>query len=95
MAVPLNGGLLILLCVAPPFSALLYWAVPGIYPWLNADPEVIEQGVPYLQARVLAMFFMGANFAFRGYWNAIDLRAAVHEHAHRHARRPTSSSTGC
>jgi multidrug resistance protein, MATE family len=73
MAVPLNGGLLILLCVAPVFSALLYWAVPGIYPWLNADPEVIEQGVPYLQARVLAMFFMGANFAFRGYWNAIDL----------------------
>ena len=73
MAVPLNGGLLILLCVAPPLSALLYFAVPAIYPWLNADPAVIEQGVPYLQARVLAMLFMGANFAFRGYWNAVDL----------------------
>jgi multidrug resistance protein, MATE family len=73
MAVPLNGGLLILLCVAPLLSALLYWLVPVIYPWLNADAEVIEQGVPYLQARVLAMLFMGANFAFRGYWNAVDL----------------------
>lgn len=72
-AVPLNGGLLIVLCVAPPLSALLYWGVPAIYPYLNADPEVIVQGVPYLQARVLAMFFMGANFAFRGYWNAVDL----------------------
>jgi putative MATE family efflux protein len=72
-AIPLNGGLFILLCIAPPLSALLYWAVPYIYPYLNSDPEVVAQGVPYLQARVLAMLFMGANFAFRGYWNAIDL----------------------
>jgi multidrug resistance protein, MATE family len=73
MAVPLNGGLLIVLCVAPPLSMLLYWAVPVIYPYLNSDPEVIAQGVPYLQARVLAILFVGANFAFRGYWNAVDL----------------------
>ena len=73
MAVPLNGGLLILLCVAPPLSVLLYYSVPAIYPYLNSDPDVIAQGVPYLQARVLAMFFMGANFAFRGYWNGVDL----------------------
>jgi multidrug resistance protein, MATE family len=72
-AVPLNGGLLIVLCVAPPLSALLYWAVPVIYPYLNGDPDVIAQGVPYLQARVLAILFVGANFAFRGYWNAVDL----------------------
>jgi multidrug resistance protein, MATE family len=73
MAVPLNGGLLVVLCVAPPLSMLLYWAVPLIYPYLNSDPEVIAQGVPYLQARVLAILFVGANFAFRGYWNAVDL----------------------
>ena len=72
-AVPLNGGLLIVLCIAPPLSILLFWLVPAIYPYLNSDPEVIAQGVPYLQARVLAMVFMGANFAFRGYWNAVDL----------------------
>ena len=72
-AIPLNGGLFIVLCAAPPLSALLFWAVPHIYPYLNGDPEVIAQGVPYLQARVLAMLFMGANFAFRGYWNAVDL----------------------
>jgi multidrug resistance protein, MATE family len=72
-AVPLNGGLLIMLLVAPPLSVLLYWAVPAIYPVLNSDPDVIAQGVPYLQARVLAILFVGANFAFRGYWNAVDL----------------------
>jgi multidrug resistance protein, MATE family len=72
-AVPLNGGLLIMLCIAPPLSLLLYWAVPAIYPYLNSDPDVIRQGVPYLQARVLAVMFVGANFAFRGYWNAVDL----------------------
>jgi putative MATE family efflux protein len=72
-AVPLNGGLWIMLLAAPPLSALLYFAVPAIYPWLNGDPEVIAQGVPYLQARVLAIFFVGSNFAFRGYWTAVDL----------------------
>ena len=72
-AVPLNGGLLVVLLAAPVLSAILFWAVPHIYPWLNSDPDVIGQGVPYLQARVLAIFFVGANFCFRGYWNAIDL----------------------
>lgn len=73
MAVPLNGGLLLIFAVAPPLSVLLYVAVPWIYPHLNADPEVVAQGVPYLQARVLSIVFVGANFAFRGYWNAVDL----------------------
>ncbi len=73
LAVPLNGGLFIILLAAPPLSALLFWLVPVIYPYLNGDPDVIAQGVPYLQARVLAILFVGANFAFRGYWNAVDL----------------------
>ena len=72
-ASPLNGGLLLICLAAPALSAVLYWSVPLIYPWLNGDPEVIAQGVPYLQARVLAIVFVGANFCFRGYWNAVDL----------------------
>jgi MATE family, multidrug efflux pump len=73
VAIPLNEGLLIVLLVAPVLSALLYFAVPWVYPHLNEDPEVIRQGVPYLQMRVLAIMFVGMNFAFRGFWNAIDL----------------------
>ncbi len=73
VAVPLNEGLLIVLLAAPPLTALLYFVVPVIYPYINSDPTVIEQGVPYLQIRLLAILFVGMNFAFRGYWNAVDM----------------------
>jgi MATE family multidrug resistance protein len=73
MARPLNAGLLMVLVSAPLLSAALYFSIPAIYPLINADPDVIRQGVPYLQARTLAILFVGCNFAFRGYWNAVDL----------------------
>lgn len=72
-AEPLNAAILICLIAGPALSLPLYHAVPHFYPFFNADPDVIEQGVPYLQLRVLAIAFMGINWAFRGYWNAIDL----------------------
>lgn len=72
-AVVLNGALVLVLLIAPVLTALLYHATPVFYPWLNNDPEVVGQGVPYLQVRILAIVFVGANFAFRGYWNAVDL----------------------
>ncbi len=71
-AAPLNAGLLIVAVVAPLLSALLFFLVPAFYPYLNGDPAVIEQGVPYLEARVLAIIFVAFNYAFRGYWNAVD-----------------------
>ncbi len=72
-AIPLNAGLVIVLVVAPVLSVLLILAVPHAYPWLIDDPEVIELGIPYLDARLLGIVFVGMNFAFRGYWNAVDL----------------------
>ncbi len=72
-AVPLNGGLLIVVLVALPLSATLFFLVPDLFPYLNSDPEVVALGVSYMQWRILAMVMVGANFAFRGYWNAIDL----------------------
>jgi putative MATE family efflux protein len=73
VALPLNEGLLILLLAAPLMTVGLYQLVPIIYPYINPDPEVIRHGVPYLQVRVLAILFVGMNFAFRGYWNAVDM----------------------
>lgn len=73
MAHSLNGGLLIVLLVGVPLTLAYHFLVPQIYPFLNSDPEVIRQGVPYLQIRLMAIFFVGANFAFRGYWNAVDM----------------------
>jgi putative MATE family efflux protein len=71
-AIPLNGGLLVALVVAVPWSVLLIALAPQYFPLLADDPAVVEQGVPYLRARLFAMFALGMNFAFRGYWNAVD-----------------------
>jgi MATE family multidrug resistance protein len=70
---PLNAGLLIALLVAPPLSLLLVALTPYLYPLLVADPEVVAVGVPYLQIRLVAMVCVAMNFAFRGYFNAVDL----------------------
>jgi MATE family multidrug resistance protein len=70
---PLNAGLLIALVVAPLFSLVLFTATPLFYPLLIDDAAVVEVGVPYLQIRLLSMVFVAMNFAFRGYWNAVDM----------------------
>lgn len=69
----LNTALLLVLLIAPVLSFALVFGVDNLYPYLNSDPAVIEAGVPYLQARILAIVFVGMNFAFRGYWNALDM----------------------
>lgn len=69
----LNSALLLVLVVAPLFSLLLISLVDTVYPYLNADPEVIALGAPYLEFRLMAIMFVGMNFAFRGYWNAMDM----------------------
>ena len=71
-AIPLNGGLLVAFVFAIPWSAALVALAPQYFPWLTTDSEVVAEGVPYVRARLLAMVAMGANFAFRGYWNAVD-----------------------
>ncbi len=73
MAVPLNGGLLLALAIGIPLSVILYFAAPFLYPYLMSDPLVIAEGVPYLQARLIAITAVGMNFAFRGYFNGVNL----------------------
>jgi putative MATE family efflux protein len=69
----LNAALIVIACVAPLLTMLLYCAIPHIYPYINDDPDVIALGVPYIQIRSLSILFVSMNFAFRGYWNAVDL----------------------
>ncbi|MCP4897392.1 MAG: MATE family efflux transporter [bacterium] len=71
-AVPLNVGLLVAMVVGLPLSLILVGFADDLFPLLINDPEVVELGVPYLRARMLAMAFVGCNFAFRGYWNGIN-----------------------
>lgn len=85
-AIPLNGGLLLALTLAVPWSAFLIAFTWDFFPFLASDTAVVEQGVPYLRARLVAMFAMGMNFAFRGYWNAVDksilyMRTLISMHA--------------
>lgn len=72
VAVPLNGGLVVGVCVGIPLSAVLIATAAGYFPWVSQDAAVIDVGVPYLQARLVAMVAMGANVCFRGHWNATD-----------------------
>jgi putative MATE family efflux protein len=71
-AIPLNGGLLLVLLLAIPASALFIWLTPTVFPLLHDDPEVVRMGGGYLQIRLVGMVAVGMNFAFRGYWNAVD-----------------------
>ena len=68
---PLRAGLLLAVVSGVPLALLLYLAVPFVYPLFNQDPAVLELGPEYLQLRLLALPFVGINFAFRGYWNGI------------------------
>ncbi|MBT8079848.1 MAG: MATE family efflux transporter [Gammaproteobacteria bacterium] len=72
-AMVLNTALLIVVVIAPVFSVVVIYASGHFYPLLNDDPAVIREGLPYLQWRLAAIVFVGMNFAFRGYWNALDL----------------------
>ena len=69
----LNAALVVVLVVAPIFSLILIQLAEPVYPFLNSDAAVIERGVPYIEWRLGAIVFVGMNFAFRGYWNALDL----------------------
>ena len=69
----LNVALLIVILIAPLLSALLIGAVPSFYSLVNNDPDVLALGIPYLQIRAMGIVFVAMNFAFRGYWNAVDM----------------------
>lgn len=72
-AVPLNGGLILSVLIGVPISLMLIALAPWLFSVLNPDPAVAEEGVPYLQMRLLSVFALGMNFCFRGYWSAVKL----------------------
>lgn len=72
-ALPLNGALVVSLVVGLVLSVGLYALAPRLFPLLNDDPLVVEDGVLYWRARLLAVIAVGMNFSFRGFWNGVDL----------------------
>jgi len=67
----LNAALLVVVCIAPTSAAALWWATPTLFGWLNDDPLVVEAGVPYLRWMIAQSLFIGAIYAFNGFWNGI------------------------
>lgn len=74
-AVPLNGGLIFVVALAVPLTLLAWWVAPIVFPLLQKDPDVVAEGVPYLRTRLLGVAAVGANFAFRGFFNGISASA--------------------
>ena len=72
-AYALNGGLLLAFTIALPLSICLFLLAPSFFPYLVDAKDVVKEGVPYLQMRLIAMVGVGMNFAFRGYWNGVNL----------------------
>ena len=69
-AVPLNAALMLCLLFGIPMALWAYTNAPMLVTRLTSDPAVIDQAIPYLQARLVAVPAVGINFAFRGFWNA-------------------------
>ncbi len=71
LALPLNEGLLIAAVFSLPLTLICWFNAPRIIGLLSGDAAVVAIGTDYFQWRTLAIIAVGANFAFRGYWNGI------------------------
>lgn len=70
-AVSLNGGILLAVIGGLPLGFGLAWFASDILELLVSEAQVVDAGVPYLQARLCTAFAVGINFSFRGFWNGI------------------------
>lgn len=73
LAVALNAGLVLAFVAMVPWTALIHWLAAPLFGALVDDPLVVAEGVPYFQARIIGALGVGINFAFRGFWNGINL----------------------
>lgn len=71
MARPVNWGLLISLIFALPLSILFIHFSGSIVSLISDDQDVHRIAGDYFNYRTLAMFAVGANLSFRGWWNGI------------------------
>jgi len=69
---PLVSGIIIAVILGLLLTIIIYPFVPFLFTYLNTDSEVSNLAVSYWRIRLLAMIFMGINYAFRGYFNGIS-----------------------
>lgn len=71
-AIPLNGGLSLSTAISLPLCFLLIWQTPNLMALVTDSSAIAQDGSLYLQARLSGMVALGANFAFRSYWSAVE-----------------------
>ena len=76
VAIPLNGGLILVLLLGIPASIALFMLAPSLFSLLSQDEQLTALGTPYFQVRLISIVGIGMNFAFRGYWSAVN-RASI------------------
>lgn len=69
----LTAGLMVIALSAPICSAILYFAIPSIFPLINSDPEVVSIGVDYIRWLILQAVFVGFIAANSGFWNGLGM----------------------
>ena len=70
---PLHAGLLCAFIGGLVITVILYHFASDLMGLLNDDDSVAQIGAGYYETRILAAIFVGMNFCFRGYWNAVNL----------------------
>lgn len=64
----------VLIAIASVFLTLVFYQLaPWIFSLMNDDALVQSEAVNYFQIRIAATVFVAVNYAFRGFWNAIDM----------------------
>lgn len=72
-ATSLHAGLVAIGLSAPLLSAILWLAVPHLFPLINPDPEVVAISVDYIRWLILQAVFVGFVAANSGFWNGVGL----------------------
>lgn len=71
-ALPLNNGLLLSVVGGIPITILLFFFSHDILHFMVNDKAVADEATAYLEIRAMVIILVGMNFAFRGYWNAVQ-----------------------
>ena len=69
--VPLNAGLIILVCYAIPITVVMVGFSTTILGLFSSDPEVVHLAVSYFKWRIIGLLAIGIAISFRGFWNGI------------------------
>ncbi len=71
-ASPLNASLIISIIFGISVTFLAIQYMEPLFSKMTNDQEVIQQGVSYMDARLLGIFAIGITHSFRGFWNGIS-----------------------